>query len=464
MSQRRTVSTTARLISWSLPPARTSATNCSPQPISQSAFCGVRQRAGEVVDDLVGVPREAVQRVDVRPLPRGQQQRRQVVRLAVPRVEPPAGLVRRAQRGVGDPGGVQLSRAHAASLAERRRRPPCAAASAGGRRPAARAAPRSGPAAAARRSAARPGTARPTRPPARAARARARDRRERQQPPQQVPGLHGRGQAATASSAAPSARSGPSARRGEQQDGGDARRRAACRRSVAAPSPCGTPSACSARPIPYTGDSRLGPSTPAAAVRSQPGPSPVARCAARAVARGGGATTASGRTRSRRREDGQRGQRRHLHQAAEHDERAPRGRAGRAAPARRAAARAMQRLVVRAADAVQQHERVGEPQPERRSGRGPGPAVAAPRRRAAARRPRAGAAAARPARRAARSAPRRARASSRNSGPYGLGAPAYAAATLSASGPGTAAARVAYGSSAGQRERRPARRTRRRRG
>jgi hypothetical protein len=38
MSQRRTVSTTARLIGCSEPPAATSRRNCSPQPTSQSAF------------------------------------------------------------------------------------------------------------------------------------------------------------------------------------------------------------------------------------------------------------------------------------------------------------------------------------------------------------------------------------------------------------------------------------------
>ena len=38
MSQRRTVSTTARLTGCSDPPARTSATNRSPQSCSQSAF------------------------------------------------------------------------------------------------------------------------------------------------------------------------------------------------------------------------------------------------------------------------------------------------------------------------------------------------------------------------------------------------------------------------------------------
>jgi hypothetical protein len=38
MSQRRTVSTTARLTGWSDPPDRTPARNCSPQPTSQAAF------------------------------------------------------------------------------------------------------------------------------------------------------------------------------------------------------------------------------------------------------------------------------------------------------------------------------------------------------------------------------------------------------------------------------------------
>jgi hypothetical protein len=71
------------------------------QPVG---LLGVAQRAPEVVDDLVGVAREAVQRVDVRALPGRQEQRREVVGAPVRGVEPPAGLVRRPQRRVRDPG------------------------------------------------------------------------------------------------------------------------------------------------------------------------------------------------------------------------------------------------------------------------------------------------------------------------------------------------------------------------
>ena len=73
---------------------------------------GRRVGAVEVVDQLVGVPREAVERVDVRPLGRRQQQRGEVVRLAVRSVQPPAALVGRPQRRVGDPRRVQLPPAH----------------------------------------------------------------------------------------------------------------------------------------------------------------------------------------------------------------------------------------------------------------------------------------------------------------------------------------------------------------
>ena len=112
MSQRRTVSTTARLISCSLPPAATSREELLAPADQPVGLLGVGQRAGEVVDDLVGVAGEAVERVDVRPLPRRQQQRREVVGPAVGGVEPPAGLVGRPQRRVGDPGGVELPDAH----------------------------------------------------------------------------------------------------------------------------------------------------------------------------------------------------------------------------------------------------------------------------------------------------------------------------------------------------------------
>ena len=113
MSQRRTVSTTARLIAWSLRAGLDVAHELLAPADQPVGLLGVGQRAAEVVDDLVGVAREAVQRVDVRPLPRRQQQRGEVVRLAVAGVEPAAGLVRRPQRRVGDARRVQLPPAHA---------------------------------------------------------------------------------------------------------------------------------------------------------------------------------------------------------------------------------------------------------------------------------------------------------------------------------------------------------------
>jgi hypothetical protein len=76
------------------------------QPVG---LLGVAQRAAEVVDDLVGVAREAVEGVDVRALPGRQQQRREVVGAPVRGVEPAAGLVRRPQRRVRDAGGVELA-------------------------------------------------------------------------------------------------------------------------------------------------------------------------------------------------------------------------------------------------------------------------------------------------------------------------------------------------------------------
>jgi hypothetical protein len=103
MSQRRTVSTTARLIGCSLPPRATSSTNCSPPADQPVGLLGVGEGAAQVVDDLVGVAGEAVQRVDVRPLPGRQQQRREVVGLAVAGVEPAARLVRRPQLRVRIP-------------------------------------------------------------------------------------------------------------------------------------------------------------------------------------------------------------------------------------------------------------------------------------------------------------------------------------------------------------------------
>ena len=57
----------------SLAPVRTSARNCSPQRDEPVGLLRGRQRRGQVVDDLVGVAGEAVQRVHVRPLRRRQQ-------------------------------------------------------------------------------------------------------------------------------------------------------------------------------------------------------------------------------------------------------------------------------------------------------------------------------------------------------------------------------------------------------
>jgi len=74
-----------------------------------------RRRVGlvEVVDQLVGVAGQAVERVHVRPLGGRQQQGGEVVRLAVAGVQPPAGLVGRPQPRVGDPRRIQLPPPHA---------------------------------------------------------------------------------------------------------------------------------------------------------------------------------------------------------------------------------------------------------------------------------------------------------------------------------------------------------------
>ena len=61
-----------------------------------------------VVDDVVGHPREAVERVDRRALRRGEQARGEEVGPAVHGVQRPALRVGVAQRRVGDAGGVQL--------------------------------------------------------------------------------------------------------------------------------------------------------------------------------------------------------------------------------------------------------------------------------------------------------------------------------------------------------------------
>ena len=75
-------------------PRRRRGTGRPSRPASRPSRASVSVLA-EVVDDLVGVAREAVQRVHVRPLPGRQQQRGQVVGPPVLGVEPPAGLVRR---------------------------------------------------------------------------------------------------------------------------------------------------------------------------------------------------------------------------------------------------------------------------------------------------------------------------------------------------------------------------------
>ena len=107
MPQVRAVWIAARLTGCALSPRSRSAR----KPVAP-ADQGGRVRLVEVVDQLVGVPREAVERVHVRPLGRRQQQGGQVVGPAVRRVEPPALLVRRAQRRIGDPRRVQLPPAH----------------------------------------------------------------------------------------------------------------------------------------------------------------------------------------------------------------------------------------------------------------------------------------------------------------------------------------------------------------
>ena len=55
----------------------------------------IGQCRSQIVDDLIGVPREAVQRVDVGPLAGREQQCREVVGLAVGRIELPAPFVGR---------------------------------------------------------------------------------------------------------------------------------------------------------------------------------------------------------------------------------------------------------------------------------------------------------------------------------------------------------------------------------
>ena len=109
MSQRWTVSTTAAHTGSSLRPRRDVGEEASPQrPSSSGRLLLVGQRRAEVVDDLVGVAGEAVQRMDVRPDVGRQEQRGEVIGLAVLGVEPATPLVRRPEAGVGDAGAVQL--------------------------------------------------------------------------------------------------------------------------------------------------------------------------------------------------------------------------------------------------------------------------------------------------------------------------------------------------------------------
>ena len=73
----------------------------------------IGQRRSQIVDDFIGVPREAIQRVDVGPLARRKQQGREVVGLAMSRIEFPAPVVGGAQLRIGDPCAVQIPRTHA---------------------------------------------------------------------------------------------------------------------------------------------------------------------------------------------------------------------------------------------------------------------------------------------------------------------------------------------------------------
>ena len=76
---------------------------------SRAALAAVGRSDAEVVDDLVGVPGEAVEGVHGGPAGRRQQPGGQEVGAAVPGVQRAAGGVGGPQRRVGDPGGVELS-------------------------------------------------------------------------------------------------------------------------------------------------------------------------------------------------------------------------------------------------------------------------------------------------------------------------------------------------------------------
>ena len=103
MSNARTVCTTAFSTRSSDVPASRSAKKRSPNAAERG---GARRSTGagaEVVDDVVGVAAERVQRVDVVALDGRQHHRRPVVRRAVALVEPPALGVARLQRDRSSP-------------------------------------------------------------------------------------------------------------------------------------------------------------------------------------------------------------------------------------------------------------------------------------------------------------------------------------------------------------------------
>ena len=109
MAYRRAVSATAASTGWAAgPPARALAS--SPASASSwAAFAAGGPVVAEVVDDLVGVAGEAVQRVHGGPPRAREQPGGEEVGAAVAGVERAAGRVGGPQRRVGDPGGVELS-------------------------------------------------------------------------------------------------------------------------------------------------------------------------------------------------------------------------------------------------------------------------------------------------------------------------------------------------------------------
>ena len=73
------------------------------------ALLGIGEGRTQVIDNLVGISRKAVKGMDVRSLPRGQQQGGEVIGLAVGGIELPAALIGRSQEGIVNTGRVKVS-------------------------------------------------------------------------------------------------------------------------------------------------------------------------------------------------------------------------------------------------------------------------------------------------------------------------------------------------------------------